>query len=137
MNNNYIKNNGSYWVSLTDMMSGLMLIFMFLFIAFLATIPKDNASSAIILSSSSVQRLVIPNLLFFLHFRLLYQKGLPLSFPFYYLHILRQSHCSYNRQTNAFSLIRLLPYQLHDEPSQQEAPTSEALDTSVSNIVPA
>jgi len=48
MTNNYYKNDGSYWVSLTDMMSGLMLIFMFLFIAFLEPIPENESPNTII-----------------------------------------------------------------------------------------
>ena len=47
MKNNNLKDVGSHWISTADMMSGLMLIFMYLFIAFIAAMPKESSASII------------------------------------------------------------------------------------------
>ena len=47
MINNNFKHVGSHWISTADMMSGLMLIFMYLFIAFIAAMPQESSASII------------------------------------------------------------------------------------------
>ena len=41
---NLNNNTGTQWISMTDMMSGLMLVFMYLFIAIIIAMPEDESN---------------------------------------------------------------------------------------------